>query len=166
MKTEKKPHAISAFSSMLLFFVFLLFLLPVLILAAGAYQSSVEGKDINDNLYTASTYLTTKFRQYDGEEGALSLTPFGDGPALCFTSHTGEKTYLTYLYLQEGALRELYTMEGLHPSPQMGMEIAELSGFSIEEPQPEFFLFTLEDPKGHSSRLLLHAGPTPGEVSE
>ena len=158
MKPEQGQHAISSFSSLLLFFVFILFLLPVLILAAGAYQSSVEGKDVNDNLYTASTYLVTKFHQYDGEGHSIEKTDFGGYEALCFGTTVEGKAYRTYLYLTGGELKELYSRADSKAAPGMGSSIAHLSSFTIQEQEPGLFLFTLEDPTGRTCRVLLHAG--------
>lgn len=153
-----KKHSISSFSSLLLFFVFVLFLLPVLILSAGVYQSSVDGKQLNDNLYTASTYLTTKFRQHDGAEGEISQTELEGVPALCFTDEISGQTFYTYLYLLEGELKELFTMEDSAAALRMGTTIAELSSFSVEEPGRDMFHITLVDENGQKSEILLHVG--------
>ena len=163
-RSLKNQHTISSFSSLLLFFVFILFLLPVLILAAGAYQSSVEGKHLCDNLYTASTYLTTKFRQYDGGGCTISESSFGEGAALCFAKDVNGKPYDTYLYLWGSDLKELFTLSGSAPDPSMGTTIAHLSDFTIEKPADGMFVFTLTDENGDTSSLLLHAGTVPGEV--
>ena len=160
-----KQHSISSFSSLLLFFVFVLFLLPVLILSAGVYQASVSGKRVNDNLYTASTYLTTKFRQHDGEGMRIYETKVDETPALCFTDVYGEQTFCTYIYLQDGKLKELFTMEDIPASLQMGTTIAELSAFHVSLPRDDMFHITLVDEDDKKSEILLHAGPSAdGEV--
>ena len=82
MKSKIQQHPIQQLSSLLLFLIFVLFLLPVLILSAGAYRTSVEGENLNYNLYTAVNYITTKFRQHETPTGKIrntGLDPDGSG---------------------------------------------------------------------------------------
>ena len=156
-KTAKTQHPISQVGSLLLFFVYVLLMLPVLITSAGAYHASVDGKSVNDNLYTGVGYLTTTFRQYDRGD-SIKLCSYAGGQALCFTETIEESSYHTYLYLLNGELKELFTMEGYTPDPGMGTTIADLAAFTIEQPQDDYLLITMEDQHAQSSTLLLHLG--------
>ena len=157
-KFKPGQHPILSFSSLLLFFLFVLFLLPVLILSAETYRASVRGQDLNTNLYTASNYITAKFRQHDTGENDIFLSDFMGYQALCFSdSHEGEN-YTTYLYLMGQELKELFTMEGSIATPDMGTVIADLADFSVSESANGVFWFSLIDCDGVSSRFALHRG--------
>ena len=162
MKHTLPHHSVQSASTLLLFFLFILFLLPVLILGAGTYRASVEGLDRNQNLYTASGYITAKFRQYDTPEGRIRLDSLEGIPALSFSENSGEEKVITYLYLTGNELKELFTVEGSAASAQMGTTIASLASFSVEERDHGLYAFHLVDEQGSESRFLLHAG-FPGE---
>ena len=51
---------------------------------AGNYQASVKSLDTNNNLYTAASYITTKFRQHD-IPGMTSLTELQGTQAVSYT---------------------------------------------------------------------------------
>ena len=168
MKQKLKQHSVMSVSSLLLFFLFVLFLLPMLIESAQAYRINVQGQERNNNLYTASAYITTKFRQFDWSGGKITLEPFVSGsdeadaaesfPALCFISDKNGSTYCTYLYLYEGQLKELYTQMGSMADAAMGTTIAVLSGFEVEIDENGLYYFKLTDPEGISSVFCLHGG--------
>ena len=61
----RKKHSIDSLAALLLFAMYVLFLLFLMLFGAGNYQASVKNLDTNNNLYTASSYITTKFRQHD-----------------------------------------------------------------------------------------------------
>ena len=164
MRSKITEHPIQQLSSLLLFVVFVLFLLPILILSAGAYKTSVEAENLNNNLYTASNYITTKFRQYDMPSGdnrkEISRTELQGLTALSFAEEINGVHYRTWLYLLDGQLKELYAQdaaEGL-PDVSMGMTIADLNRFDFNETEDGFYWFTLEDAGGVQSRFCLHAG--------
>ena len=158
MKQKQVQHPILSFSSLLLFFVFVLFLLPVLILSAEAYRASVHGQEQNANLYTASNYITAKFRQHDIGENDIFLSELMGIPALCFSDTLNEEAYTTYLYLIDGELKELFTAKDSQAPPSMGTVIASLADFSVTETQDGMFWFSLTDKDGSTSRFALHRG--------
>ena len=158
MKQTLPHHSVQAASTLLLFFLFILFLLPVLILGAGTYRVSVEGLDRNHNLYTASGYITAKFRQYDTPNGRIRLESLDGIPALAFSDDSSEEKIITYLYLTGNELKELFTIEGYAASAQMGTTIASLASFSVEERAHSLYAFHLVDEQGGESSFLLHAG--------
>ena len=166
MRSKITQHPIQQLSSLLLFLLFVMFLLPVLILSAGAYRTSVEAENLNSNLYTASNYITTKFHQFDSLEDGhsrIEITTIGALPALSFTEEIEGTGYRTWLYLLNGELKELFAKDtgeedvALLPDPDMGMRIASLSVFDIQSEDGTFW-FTLEDENHVRSRFCLHAG--------
>ena len=162
MKHKMPHHSVQSVSTLLLFFMFILLLLPVLIMGTGVYRASVEGLERGNNLYTASDYITTKFRQYDRENCRIGMGRLEGIPALTFSETKDGEAYITYLYLKENELKELYTFEGSDASAALGTTIASLSSFSAAEKENGLYSFRLEDEQGHESVFLLHVG-VPGK---
>lgn len=168
MRSKITQHPIQQLSSLLLFTFFVLFLLPVLIFSAGAYKTSVEAENLNNNLYTASNYITTKFRQHDRQidgQSQISMVRIQDHPALSFVDEIGGARYRTWLYLLDGRLKELYALDSDQnlPDVSMGMTIADLSVFSFEETSDGLYWFTIEDENGVRSRFCLHTSAAEGD---
>lgn len=150
-----KTHNIDSFAALLLFALYVLFLLFLLLFGAGNYRASVQSLNTGNNLYTASSYITTKFRQHD-QPGCISLEEVQGIQTLCFKETISEKEYSTYIYFQDGSLKELFTASDSQADLSMGTALARLGSFSVEEKESRFFCFTLTDEDGHSSSFLLH----------
>ncbi len=101
-------HSVSSLFSLLLFGVFVLFLILMLLFSARIYQQTVKQTDSDSELGTAATYLTTKFRQHDRSDEIFSGS-LDDIPALCFRDDIKGKEYITYIYLKNDSLMELFT---------------------------------------------------------
>lgn len=144
MNRTGKSHTIDSLFSFLLLLAFLLFSLLLIGTGSAIYKKVAAGLDENYTSRTAIAYVSEKVRQHDSA-GDLFLTSFGEGntvsaegvpeteiPALCLRDIINEKTYLTYVYYYDGALRELMVGEATSPDASMGSEIAELSACTIE----------------------------------
>ena len=70
-KTAQTSHPISGLFSLLLFGLFVLFLLIMLLFSAQIYQQSIKKADSETDLGTVSSYIATKFRQHDVQDGIL-----------------------------------------------------------------------------------------------
>ena len=149
-----QKHSIDSLAVLLLFAMYVLFLLFLLLFGAGNYRTSVKSLDTNNNLYTAASYITTKFRQHD-QPGTTSVTEFQGCTAICFQEDIEGKAYSTYIYFDHGHLKELFTAAGSQADISMGTQLAELSDFRAEAVEDSFYQI---------SRLLLHPG-VPSEHS-
>ena len=154
---RSQKHSIDTLFSFLLFGLFVLFLLVLLLFSAQLYQSSVHSLNENQNLHTAATYLTTKFRQHDSAESKYT-SRLENLDALCFEDMLGDSSCTTYIYLLDGELKELFTLSDSSLPPEAGVTIAELSGFDFEETPDGYLHILLTDKDGHSSSLSLHPG--------
>ncbi|MBR2527394.1 MAG: DUF4860 domain-containing protein [Blautia sp.] len=154
-KKRITQHPILSLASLLLFFLFVLFLLPVLILSAEVYRSNVKGQEVNNNLYTASNYITAKFRQHNSSDEAISFVTVEGTQALCFIDVLGGDLYYTYLYLQNNSLKELFVSADIHPDLSMGTPIADLTHFEAREEDNAVCWFNLTDTEGNESVFAL-----------
>ena len=148
-------HSVSSLFSLLLFGVFVLFLILMLLFSARIYQQTVKQTDSDSELGTAATYLTTKFRQHDRGDEIFSGS-LDDIPALCFRNDIKGKEYITYIYLKNDSLMELFTAKGSPASSDAGTVISQLSDFRFSEMENGFYHFSLESTTGIRSEFLLH----------
>lgn len=163
----RRKHSVGTLFTIALFCLFFMFLLLLLVFSAQAYRSAAESKQRNDNLYTASAYLTAKFREHDSNEQInIQSIDLGAVPtsALCLTDTIHESDYITYIYLMDGHLRELFTAADQAPVFEMGTKIAALQNFALEKDPDGFLKITLEDLQGYQTYLNLHCG-APTSVS-
>lgn len=160
-QSDRRRHPIDNLFTIALLGLFLIFLLMMLLFSAQVYRTAVAGTQVNNNLYTASAYITAKFRQHDSSE-TISIDTLDGSPALCMTDTVNDTPYVTYIYLKDQHLKELFTAAGNTPSAQMGTDIASLNDFQIEQESGDFYRITLEDSDGSRSSLLLHSGAPSG----
>lgn len=160
-QSDRRRHPIDNLFTIALLGLFLIFLLMMLLFSAQAYRTAVAGTQVNNNLYTASAYITAKFRQHDSSE-TISIDTLGGSPALCMTDTVNDTPYVTYIYLKDQRLKELFTAAGNTPSAQMGTDIASLNDFQIEQESGDFYRITLEDSDGNRSSLVLHSSAPSG----
>ena len=134
-KTAQTSHPISGLFSLLLFGLFVLFLLIMLLFSAQIYQRSIKKTDSETDLGTISSYITTKFRH----------------------DTINNQDYITYLYLDDGSLKELFTATGSSAQANAGTMIASLSDFQIEEKGNGFYYIFLQNTVGNTSEFFLHS---------
>lgn len=160
MNNKLSPrHSVHRIFVVMIFGLFLLFLLLMLLFGARAYSVSVAGSQKNNNLYTAIAYVTAKFRQHDtGTDQKIYCDTLGNSQALCMTDIIEGTKYITYIYLQDNNLKELFTAADTSPSPEMGTIIASLNDFRIQEISDHFYQITFQDCQGEQSSLVLHSG--------
>ena len=139
-------HSVSSLFSLLLFGVFVLFLILMLLFSARIYQQTVKQTDSDSELGTAATYLTTKFRQHDRGDEIFSGS-LDDIPALCFRDDIKGKEYITYIYLKNDSLMELFTAKDSQASSDAGTVISQLSDFRFSEMENGFTTFPWKVPQ-------------------
>ena len=145
-RSSNRSHSVCRLFTVVLLGLFLIFLLVMLLFSAQAYRTATKGTQQNNNLYTASSYISVKFHQHDSSQSIFTDTVDGS-PALCMTDT-----------VKEQHLKELFTAARNTPSAQMGTNIASLSDFQIQQETDGFYRITLKDPDGNTSSLLLHSG--------
>ncbi len=118
----------------------------MLLFSARIYQQTVKQTDSDSELGTAATYLTTKFRQHDRGDEIFSGS-LDDIPALCFRDDIKGKEYITYIYLKNDSLMELFTAKGSQASSDAGTVISQLSDFRFSEMENGFYHFSLKVPR-------------------
>ena len=85
--------------------------------------------------------------------------------ALCFRDTLNDQDYITYIYLDQGNLKELFTSDSSSANASAGTTIAQLSDFQISESRPGFYSFELKDSEGNKETFYLHQNSVSKEAS-
>lgn len=163
-KNSISRHPIAELASLMLFGIFALFLLLMLLFSARIYQQTARNTNAENTLGTAVSYITTKFRQHDLKDGIFTSSLDGLS-ALCFRDILNDQEYITYIYLDQGELKELFTPYGSSASASAGTTIAELSDFQVAESTPGFYHLELKDSDGNEETFYLHQNSVSEEAS-
>ncbi len=131
----KKNRIIDIFP-MLLFLIFTLSALGIVIFSVQIYRSIVERADGRFNTETASAYISEKFRNHD-QNGSIKISDYKGNQAVSIEETVKDVPYITYIYVCDGYLRELYAetekAEGLNAAdgneilPMESMEVSSIS---------------------------------------
>ena len=162
--SDTAGHPVAELASLLLFGIFVLFLLLMLLFSARIYQQTVKNTNAENTLGTAVSYLTTKFRQHDTVNGIFT-GKLDNLSALCFRDTLNDQDYITYIYLDQGNLKELFTSDSSSANASAGTTIAQLSDFQISESRPGFYSFELKDSEGNKETFYLHQNSVSKEAS-
>lgn len=163
-KISKTEHPVSALFALLLFAVFVLFLFLMLLFSARVYRNTLENSQSETALGTASAYITTKFRQHD-TNGSIFTGDLGGTASLCFRDTLNGQNYITYIYLDNGNLKELFTPETSGASASAGTSVASLDDFNVQDQGNGFYLITLRSTAGTVLEFYLHSSATQKEAS-
>lgn len=94
--------------SLLVFTLFALCLLLTVLTGARVYRQTLRETELASDSRTKVQYLSTKLRQSQGAEPGT----FDGCPALILREDIDGECYVTYIYVHDGFLRELFCPEG------------------------------------------------------
>ena len=149
-----RKHSTDILFVLVLFLVFTSAALAVILLGARVYQRTSARMESNYTIRTAVSYVSEKIRHAD-ESGAISLGELDGIPALTLSQEIEGTSYVTYLYFQNGALKELLTEASREASSEQGTAIVSLKNFSMEETDDGFYLLQAEDAEGEVLSLYI-----------
>jgi hypothetical protein len=160
-RSIRQRHSIDSLFMILLFGIYILFLMLLLLFSIQTHKSAMQGVNENNGLRTSMAYLTTKVRQHDAADQVF-LGEIDGLNALCLKDTIQDTDYITYIYLDDGYLCELFTSAKTEPVRALGTSLCELSQFEVEPVSYGLYHMELTDADGNSGELYLHPG-VPGE---
>lgn len=149
----RRGHSLDTPLTLALFGLFTCCLLLVLMLGARSYQGIMEASEGSYTPRTCLQYIATKISHYSGEN-AVALTQFGDGDALALYQEIDGCPYVTYLYLHENQLMELFCGVDVVLSPEAGFFVMEISDLQIELVDDNLLSLSCEE-EGVAAQLYL-----------
>lgn len=129
---EKQRHMIDKMFLILLFATFAICAFSLIMVGANVYSNTASAMNENYEKRIDISYVTEKIRQWD-EQDRLSIGTFHNKQALIHTEMVNGRKYLTYIYQEKGALRELMVRKGLDTEKMQGEKIVSAKDFQIKE---------------------------------
>lgn len=142
-KIENK-HIVDTLFVLTLFAVFAVCSMLLIAFGANIYQKTVDNMEDHFNIYTSVTYISEKIRQSDSAS-SLEVVDFGDSDAFKISSNVDGTDYLTYIYMNDGYLKELYIKADHKLEPKAGQKLLPITRFDITEESPGLYSYVITD---------------------
>ena len=155
-KTDKKGNAVSVLFTMLLFLVFVLCALFTVLIGSRVYENINVRSDANYTGNTALSYIANKVRQGD-REGMVEVREIDGVPVLVLGQDLNDTRYETWIYYQDGSVKELFSNPESGLGLKDGLDILECSGLDVSLSDRLLTIRTLGE-GGGSLRLYLRSG--------
>lgn len=151
----QREHKMDSLFTVILFGVYMFFLMLLLVFSVRVYQASLSGLEYNRGLGTSSAYVTQKVHQHQTANG-IWLDEIEGHPALCLLDTIEGDRFITYIYLEDGHLKELFTREGSAAAAMMGSVIADLEKFECSLSEDHWLRIKMADKKGRQTEFGLY----------
>lgn len=101
--------------------------------STSAYSRIYDGQNLQSELRVALSFIQMKIRQNDVMQAVrVEENPVNGGPAIVIRETYDDEVYETWIYQDEGKLREALMLEGEAPANELSFEIADADGFTAE----------------------------------
>lgn len=148
---NRTRHIYTLFS-LTLFLLFVIGSFFVVTYEIKGYQHIYESGTLQDDLTTPLAYLNTKIKSYD-QKDAISIVEIDH--ISCLSLSTLKTT--TYIYYQDGYLKEYYTLSKQKPVLDEGTALFALDDFSMEEQHHLFHFVVYKDGLSQDVSLYKHS---------
>lgn len=149
-------HTIDFLFPISLFFVFSAAAFVVLLMAANIYQNLVTDSNTSFEQETAFAYITGKIRQNDtGGTEHIYLGDFDGHEALAIEQNYDGGSYITYIYVADGALKEIFLQEGTQATATSGTTILPIDNLEMEKISDGLFQFTCTAADGTTDSVMV-----------
>ena len=138
-KHRKVQHSMQGVFVFVLLGLFAVMSTLMVLLGAQMYRNTVDHSTANNEDRVLSAYVRSMIRAED-TSGAMEIGEYNGVKALAMREDLDGETYVTWLYLYEGQLRELFTDVGYGFNPDSGVVVAPANSF---EPSLEGGLLTV-----------------------
>jgi len=99
---------------------------------SSAYARLSDGRSRASDLRIALSYMDVRVKKIDGIGRVDTVpAPFGGGQALRLTQRLEDTDYETYLYVDQGVLKELYIRKGEALTPDMASDLARADALQV-----------------------------------
>lgn len=132
MVVEKQKHMADKMFLIVLFATFAVCAFGMIMIGAEVYSHTASAMNDDYEKRIDISYVTEKIRQWDEQE-SIQITTFHKKTALMHTEKIDGMTYLTYIYQDNGALRELMVRKGIDTAKMQGEEIASAKAFMVHK---------------------------------
>lgn len=118
--------------------------LMLVLVGARLYQEIYSKQQTYLSSATPLNYLTMKFRQND-RKNSVAISDLDEQPAIVLMETLEGEIYETWIYIEEGYLRELYIKQGDSFEPQDGEKVIPLNEMQLQWENEKLLSVTLID---------------------
>ena len=151
---SSRQHTVDSLFTLSLLGVFAISALLVTVFGANTYEKIVAKSSSIYEAGTSLSYIREKIRQNDTAD-SVSILQIEDTDVLCLKSNVNDRSYVTYIYWQDGALKELYQQEGYDLPLSAGQQILSVDGLEMKQLSDSLLYVAVTDKSGARSELTL-----------
>lgn len=140
MKKKSGIHTIDVLFPLIFILFFCLCALLVVLQGARIYEETALGLQENYTVRTAVSYLKEKIREC-GSDSEMEILDLEGRQVLVIREEIKGERYGTYIYLEEGKLKELYIKDNNFSGLCGGQPLVELDSFSASVAGENIVLF-------------------------
>lgn len=155
MREQVGKQHMTTLAALILFGIFAVSVLSVLLAGAGAYRRLTARDQAGFERRTLGEYLTARVRQADVWD-RVTVEDFSGAPALRLADEDG---YVTWVYVWDGWLMELYTSEESELGPEAGSRLIEAHSLELKWEED---LLEIKVSGGDGSEEQLYLAPRSG----
>lgn len=152
---QREKHVVDVLFVLLVFCFFAISALMLVSVGATIYTNIASHMESNYESRTAFSYITEKIRQGD-TNGKISVTQFDGLDTLAIEQEIEDTVYVTYLYYDDGFLKELFRKKDASLSRSAGQKILEVKDLQLEAVTPSLYAFYITNKEGESITLYVH----------
>lgn len=153
MRRQRSTWIVSYAGILALLCSFIIGSLVLVNVGVHVYKNVVENNAKNFKLRASLSYVATKVRQNDGAD-SISVKEENGVPILVLSEEADGEKYRTMIYCYKGALRELFQEESMEYKLEDGLEVMELSDFTVSQLAENKLQLTVEN-NGEQESLVL-----------
>lgn len=127
----EQQHTIDFAFALLLFCLFAMCSLVIIFIGSQVYSSTVDTLEQNYTQYTAIDYIQEKVRQ-NLSEGKIEIQNFDQYQVLCIHETYQQIPYTTYIYCDQGNLKELLISDEQPFEKERGETIMDVDQISFQ----------------------------------
>lgn len=152
--SREQKHVFDALFVILLFFIFLICALSIVVIGSSVYNQVTQNMNEHFSNKTALSYIVEKVRQND-VAGGIELTEKEGINTLQISSQINEEEFVTFIYVLNGQLMELFVRSDNLLPLSAGETIMDVNAMAMERIQDGLISVEITDVHGNSSQVLL-----------
>lgn len=141
-KNSGNIHSIDILFPLLFILLFCFCALLVVLQGASIYEKTAAGLQENYTVRTAVSYLQEKVREC-GDTSQITVHEIDGRQVLAIDSDVEGELYVSYIYQENGKLKELFTRKEDFSGLTGGQELVDLDAFSVSRPEEDLLQFDL-----------------------
>lgn len=156
MEMHRSKNLISYAVALLMLLLFALAVVSTVLYGARAFRKMKTDMEQSFHAQTASTYIAAKLRYADVHDAVFCSDVEGIA-ALGIRENIDGESYITYIYVHNGWLTELYCLSSANLSADAGEKVIPLDAFTFEIVDRSVRYTCVKDGQSRYSRIALRA---------